>query len=173
VTIVVVVPAVAEFLYCSQKEWSEFGCFSLWALQLRYTPYISSSRRLDSLSGLLAMHYRVFRNGVAGVLEGDHGRVRRALAGVAETRRHRGFPGPGATGVGRFRTNVSWLSLPAGLSCAQRSKASPMWTKRGRAKTHGQQGYSICSSAAGRPAGVRSNSVHSGSTVPRCRGSWP
>ena len=32
-----------------------------------------------------------------------------------------------------------------------------------------QQPYSICSSAFGRPPGVRSNSVHSGSTVPRCR----
>ena len=33
--------------------------------------------------------------------------------------------------------------------------------------------YSIFSSVFGRPSGVRSKSVHSGSTVPRCRGSWP
>ena len=32
-----------------------------------------------------------------------------------------------------------------------------------------QQSYSICSSAFGRPPGVRSNSVQSGSTVPMCR----
>jgi hypothetical protein len=36
-----------------------------------------------------------------------------------------------------------------------------------------QHEYSICSSRSGRPPGVRSKSVHSGSTVPRCRGSCP
>ena len=36
-----------------------------------------------------------------------------------------------------------------------------------------QQSYSIRSSAVGRPPGVRSKSVQSGSTVPRCRGCCP